>query len=86
MNGISHVYHLSISTKHVSVSRTEPIDGIHYVFHSCMMHWQPEMVLGAPGIRLSYSGFFSFKAGSIPSTRQAKDLPETAEFRLHMVM
>ena len=29
MHGISHVYHLSICTKHVSVSRTEPIDGIH---------------------------------------------------------
>ena len=38
MHGISHVYHFSICTKHVSVSRlgTEPIDGIHYVFYAYM--------------------------------------------------
>ena len=35
-NGISHVHHLSISTNHVSVFRTEPIDGIHYECHASM--------------------------------------------------
>ena len=34
MKGTSHVYDLSICAKHVSVNRTEPIDGIHYVFHA----------------------------------------------------
>ena len=48
-NGISHVYHLSIRAKHVSVFRTEPIDGIHCVFHACM----PGVQLVILGYRLS---------------------------------
>jgi hypothetical protein len=83
MNVINKVYYLPICTEHVSFLRTEPIDGIHYVLHACMM--QSETALGAPSIGLSDSRFF-FKAGSIPSTRQAKDLPDTAELRLRTVM
>ena len=49
---ISCVYHLSNRAKH----RTEPIGGIHYVFHACMK--QSGAALDAPSIRLSDSRFF----------------------------
>ena len=56
-NCISHVDHLSIREKHVSVFRTEPIDGIHYVFHACM----PASGTGSPWSPafLAYGGGWS---------------------------
>ena len=65
MNSISHLYHLSIRTKHVSVSRTEPFDGFHYVFHAGMM--KSETALGAPSIRLVLQWVFPSKLAAFPA-------------------
>ena len=66
-------YHLAISTLYVLVFGTNEVDGIHHVLHARVI--QPETTLDTPLRRLIQ------RLGSMPSTRHAINLPETAELK-----